>query len=128
MSLCARGEGEGLLSDSWRTDSQSVSVSEASGPSESDISMGFSIELPDSGGVTRMGYKAADGGVAGVSSDIMDGDLVDLKKKKFKLCEPAVERGRNICVQLCDAIPTPSLAKAPQPLTGLLIAHSAAQP
>lgn len=94
MSLCARGEGEGLLSDSWRTDSQSVSVSEASGPSESDISMGFSIELPDSGGVTRMGYKAADGGVAGVSSDIMDGDLVvDLKKKSSSANQRSREGG-----------------------------------
>jgi hypothetical protein len=37
--------------------------------------MGFSIELPDSGGVTRTGYKAVDGGVTGVSSDMMDGDL-----------------------------------------------------
>lgn len=67
--------------------------------------MGFSIELPDSGGVTRMGYKAADGGVAGVSSDIMDGDLVvDLKKnqalrtsgrEREEYMRPAVRRNPN---------------------------------
>lgn len=82
--------------------------------------MGFSIELPDSGGVTRMGYKAADGGVAGVSSDIMDGDLVvDLKKKKIQALRtsgrereeymrPAVRRNPNSIS--CKSTTTPDRA------------------
>lgn len=80
--------------------------------------MGFSIELPDSGGVTRMGYKAADGGVAGVSSDIMDGDLVvDLKKnqalrtsgrEREEYMRPAVRRNPNSIS--CKSTRTPDRA------------------
>jgi hypothetical protein len=61
--------------------------------------MGSSIELPDSGGVTRVGYKAVEGGVTGVvSSDMMDssGEFgVYLKMKEIKPREPALEKWKE---------------------------------
>lgn len=103
------------MSDSCRTDPPNASVSEASDPSESHTSMGLSIELPESGGVTRLGYKGFEDGVTGaVSSDMMDASWengVYLKRQEIKPQEPALEKQRKY---MHPAVPHNSISMSPR--------------